>query len=108
MWMPSFLRPSHASESCGRATKAVCLLGAQGLGEARLHAAAELVKAGRCPCCRSLLGHLHERLGSTLFLDDDPEVLAQAFAEEERDGFSARVLAACIVLVGRERVPAPV
>jgi hypothetical protein len=42
-------------------------------------------------------------VGSTLFLDDDPESLANAFEAPDRDKFAARVLAACIVLLGRER-----
>ncbi|NBD09677.1 MULTISPECIES: hypothetical protein [Corallococcus] len=84
--------------------KAVRMLGARGLGDARRRAGRALEKAWRCTCCRGLLAHVFERVGSTLFLDDDPEVLAQAFDDSERDGFSARVLAACIVMVGRERV----
>ncbi|MBZ4414651.1 hypothetical protein K8640_41190 [Myxococcus sp. XM-1-1-1] len=87
--------------------KAVRLLGAERLAEARGRAEHALKGARRCSCCRGLLEHLHDRLGSTLFLDDDPEQLARAFDAEERDGFTARVLAACIVLSGRERVAAP-
>lgn len=88
--------------------KAVRMLGARGLEDARRQGARALEKAWRCTCCRGLLAHVFERVGSTLFLDDDPEVLAQAFDDSERDRFSARVLAACIVMVGRERVAAAV
>lgn len=84
--------------------KAVRMLGAEGLVDARRRAGQALERAWRCDCCRSLLAHVFERVGSTLFLDDDPELLAQAFEDSERDRFSARVLAACIVMVGRERV----
>ncbi len=45
-----------------------------------------------------------ERLGSTLFLDDDPDKLAEAFAPAERLRFTPQVLAACIVIFGRERL----
>jgi hypothetical protein len=84
--------------------KAVRVLGCRCLSDARREAAQTLKHARRCECCRSLLDHLFDRLGSTLFLDDDPEELALAFDETERDRFSPRVLAACIVLAGRERV----
>ena len=50
------------------------------------------------------MAHLFDRLGSTLFLDDDPEQLARAFDEDERDVFTPRVRAARIVLSGRERM----
>lgn len=88
----------------GAELKAVRMLGARSLPEARREAAHTLKHARRCECCKSLLDHLFDRLGSTLFLDDDPEELAQAFEEAERDRFSPRVLAACIVLGGRARV----
>ncbi|MCP3063260.1 hypothetical protein LXT21_31230 [Myxococcus sp. K38C18041901] len=84
--------------------KAVRMLGVVRLAEARERAEHALRGARRCSCCRALLEHLHDRIGSTLFLDDDPEQLACAFDAQERDGFAARVLAACIVLSGRERV----
>jgi hypothetical protein len=112
MRMPAFLKSLHLSaeppvgggEAC---PKALRLLGAERWGEARLRAVAALAAAFRCPCCSRLLSHLRERIGSTLFVDDDPESLAQAFMADERDHDSARVLAACIVLAGRERKPAP-
>jgi hypothetical protein len=57
-----------------------------------------------CDRCRGLLGHFFDRLGSTLFLDDDPDVLAQAFDPRECDRDGPRVIAARIVLTGRERI----
>jgi hypothetical protein len=109
MGMVAFLKslstPRGAEGSGGGQLKAVRLLGAEGLVEARRRAGHALEQAWRCDCCSSLLAHIFERVGSTLFLDDDPEQLAQAFEDRERDRFSARVLAACIVLAGRERVP---
>lgn len=86
------------------APKALELLGVRGLAEARDRAEQVLRSARRCACCTSLLEHVFARIGSTLFLDDDPMALARAF--EERDPFSARVLAAYIVLFGRERITA--
>lgn len=56
-----------------------------------------------CTRCRRLLAHRFERLGSTLFRDDDPRLLARAFEPMDRDGCTVRLLAACIVLFGRER-----
>ncbi|WP_223640036.1 hypothetical protein [Corallococcus sp. EGB] len=100
-WRPAVRREQGRAEG---SLKAVRMLGARGLEDARRQGARALEKAWRCTCCRGLLAHVFERVGSTLFLDDDPEVLAQAFEDSERDRFSARVLAACIVLVGRERV----
>lgn len=103
-WAPSW-RPAVRREQGPEGTlKAVRTLGAQGLEDARRQGARALEKAWRCTCCRSLLAHVFERVGSTLFLDDDPELLAQSFEDSERDRFSTRVLAACIVMVGRERV----
>jgi hypothetical protein len=63
-----------------------------------LHAA-----SAECPRCRNLLAHRFDRIGSTLFHDDDPRELVRAFAWTDRDGCSVRLLAACIVLFGRER-----
>ncbi|RKH27356.1 hypothetical protein D7Y13_24885 [Corallococcus praedator] len=97
-------RARHTGTRQEGSLKAVRMLGAEGLVDARRRAGQALERAWRCTCCRSLLAHVFERVGSTLFLDDDPEVLVQAFEDSERDRFSARVLAACIVMVGRERV----
>jgi hypothetical protein len=39
-----------------------------------------------------------------LFLDEDPIKLAEMFPKAERAFITARVIAACILLTGRERV----
>jgi hypothetical protein len=84
--------------------KALEVLGVSSLGQARRRATQVLSDALRCPCCQGLLAHLFDRVGSTLFLDDDPSALACAFEPNERDDSAMRVLAACIVLSGRPRV----
>jgi hypothetical protein len=84
--------------------KALEVLGVSGLGQARRRATQVLSDALRCPCCQGLLAHLFDRVGSTLFLDDDPFALACAFEPSERDDASVRVLAACVVLSGRPRI----
>lgn len=116
MWLPRFvtslslfhaLAVEEVGPPLGEAPlKAVSLLGVERLAEARARAEHALKGARRCSCCRGVLAHVYDRLGSTLFLDDDPEQLARAFDDDERDAFTARVLAACIVLSGRERVVA--
>jgi hypothetical protein len=60
--------------------------------------------AARCPRCRRVLAHLFDRLGSTIFRDDDPRSLARAFDAADRDACTVRLLAACIVMYGRDRV----
>jgi hypothetical protein len=79
-------------------------LDARSLLEARRRATLLLHRARPTDCCASPLAHVFHRLGSTLFFDDDPEQLARAFPAREREQFSPRLLAACIVLSGRERV----
>lgn len=116
MWLPRFVKSLslfHALAAVkvgpppgGAPLKAVSLLGVERLAEARTRAEHALKDARRCSCCKGVLEHVYDRLGSTLFLDDDPEQLARAFDDDERDAFTARVLAACIVLSGRERVAA--
>ena len=78
--------------------------GGHTLEDAVRQARIELASARACPCCATLLAHVHERIGSTLFLDDDPVQLAAAFDATERDVFTPRVLAACVLLYGRARV----
>jgi hypothetical protein len=86
--------------------KSLALLGSKSLADARRRASKVLSDALRCPQCQQLLGHLFDRIGSTLFLDDDPRALECAFDRSERDAFAPRVLAACIVLSGRPRIAA--
>jgi hypothetical protein len=47
---------------------------------------------------------MFDQIGSTLFIDDDPEQLILAFDPAERDPDTLRTLAACIVLTGRPRL----
>ncbi|MDB4971278.1 MAG: hypothetical protein JWN44_6967 [Myxococcales bacterium] len=84
--------------------KALRYFAAHTMDDALGQAAHELAAARRCACCSSALAHLRDRLGSTLFLDDDPALLAAAFPLHERDRFTPRLLAACILLYGRPRV----
>jgi hypothetical protein len=83
--------------------KAFKSLSVESLAEARRRAEHVLAKAERCQRCTSLLNHVFDCLGSTLFLDDDPHVLIGAFKPTECDQFSEQVLAAIIVLKGRNR-----
>jgi hypothetical protein len=98
------LRLGRASdEPPPRALKALDALSVASLPEARRRADQILTNAKRCPCCRTLLGHVFDCLGSTLFIDDDPHTLLSAFKPTECDQFSEKVLAALIVLNGRPR-----
>jgi hypothetical protein len=71
--------------------------------EARPLARTIYQNASACPRCRRLLEHRFERLGSTLFRDEDPRALARAFDAADRDACTVRLLAACVVLFGRDR-----
>lgn len=73
------------------------------LTAARRAAIRELSCVSLCGCCDSLLHHVQQRLGSTLFLDEDPTRLLDSFPLVERAFITPRVLAACILLTGRER-----
>lgn len=73
------------------------------LSAARRCAMRELGRAPACNCCESLLLHLLGCLGSTLFYDEDPTRLWRTLNRKERSLVTPRVLAACIVLHGRER-----
>jgi hypothetical protein len=85
--------------------KAVRLLGARDLHQARRLATMELMHAKQNG---NPLARVFERIGSTLFFDDDPEQLMLAFNADSRDGMSPRLLAACIVLFGRPRLAAQI
>ncbi len=63
-----------------------------------------LASVTRCSRCLHVISLLHERLGSTLFRDDDPKILAGAFDARDRHECTLRLLAACIILFGRCRV----
>lgn len=82
---------------------ALCNVDAATLSDARRRAHAELLRPTPCSCCDSLVEHVHRRLGSTFFLDDDPEQLCRAFPASERSQFTPRLLAACVVALGRRR-----
>jgi hypothetical protein len=86
-----------------RYLKAFKSLSVESLVEARRRAEQVLAKAKRCQRCTTLLNHVFDCLGSTLFIDDDPHVLIGAFKPTECDQFSEQVLAAIIVLNGRAR-----
>jgi hypothetical protein len=87
-----------------RHLKAVQALGAHNLFEARAIARRELEDESACSCCRSPRDHLARFVGSTLYFDDDPAHLRRAIPFEERLQWTPRILAACIVLYGRERI----
>jgi hypothetical protein len=71
------------------------------LDEARSLARAVYLDARHCARCRRVLEERFDRVGSTLFRDDDPHELACCF--DAADGCTVRLLAACIVLFGRDR-----
>ena len=109
--MNSILRLLHlgpaADASPSGGLKALEALRAATLNEARQQADQVLAKAKRCQRCRSLLAHVFDCLGSTLFLDDDPHALKGAFQPTDCDQFSEQVLAALIVRTGRPRALPP-
>src|SRR5262249_46731412 len=76
---------------------------ATSLWEAQGPARALLASIQYCPLCTRAYQRLHERLGSTLFRDDDPLALIWAFEPEDRNPCAVQVVAACIVLFGRDR-----
>jgi hypothetical protein len=78
-------------------------LSAASLTRARRRAGRVLENAKRCQRCRTLLAHVFDCVGSTLFLDDDPHALISSFKPTLCDQFSEQVLAALIVLQGRPR-----
>jgi hypothetical protein len=90
-------------EAAPRGFKALDALRVATLTEARRRADHVLAKAKRCQRCRTLLDHVFDCLGSTLFIDDDPHALMSAFKPAECDQFSEQVLAALIVRNGRTR-----
>lgn len=71
--------------------------------EAKFSARAVYLAARQCVRCRRVLAQRFDRLGSTLFRDDDPHELACCFDPADGDACTVRLLAACIVLFGRNR-----
>jgi hypothetical protein len=69
--------------------------------EARSLALAAYLEARHCVHCCRVIEQRFDRLGSTLFRDDDPYELARCF--DGADACTVRLLAACIVLFGRDR-----
>lgn len=83
---------------------ALRVLAARDLDEGRRRAR-ELLRAARpCRCCKTATAHVFDRIGSTLFYDDDPAKLREAFDPEERERFTPEILAAAILVHGRARV----
>lgn len=99
--LPSVAREGTEREGPWRALRC---FGGQPEPLARREAAALLRRPPACACCASILGHVQLRLGTTLYYDDDPAQLTQAFPPAERGAFNPRVLAACVLLTGRPRV----
>ncbi len=66
--------------------------------------ARQLLHRRACAACRAALALLAERVGSTLFLDDDPEQLLHALPADIRCDCVRRTLAACVLDRGRRRV----
>ena len=97
-----FITASNSAPSKAVAP-AVHYFDAATLDEARPSARAVYANSIHCTRCRSVLNQRFARLGSTLFRDDDPRALARAFDSADRDGCTVRLLAACIVLFGRDR-----
>jgi hypothetical protein len=72
--------------------------------ETRADAEREVSRAPRCSCCLTARVHLAKYIGSTLFLDDNPDQLQLALPIAERAQWTPRLLAAFILLSGRARV----
>jgi hypothetical protein len=88
------------------APKAPRFFCANSFQEAQGPARAFLASVTFCARCARAYSRLHEALGTTLFRDDDPLALVWAFDAEDRNPCTAQVVAACIVLFGRDREPA--
>ena len=84
--------------------RALCYFPAKSPVDALSAARALLRSAESCPRCASALAHLYDRLGSTLFRDDDPRGLLEAFEAGDQNACTLKILAACILVTGRERI----
>ena len=102
----AMLSPAHYPARLAPASRAPALtwFDAATFSAALPKARATYAKAACCLRCRQLLAHRFDRLGSTLFRDDNTRALLEAFDTADRDQCSERLLAACIVLFGRDRV----
>ena len=94
----------HDSPARDDEPKALRYFHAKSFWEAAGCARAQLRSAEICPRCSRALARVHDRIGSTLFRDDDPRALICAFDPEDRNSCTLQVLAACIVLNGRDRI----
>ena len=72
------------------ATKALAFLPCKHPAQVRAEAEREVAEAPRCGCCVTARVHLVKYVGSTLFLDDDPEQLQLAFPASERAEWTPR------------------
>ena len=96
-------QPSSHRAPALRRVPAIGFLDADSVKTACHEAEVVLQTAPLCPTCRRVLRQLHDRLGSTLFYDDDPRALITAFDVADRTDCSVKLLAACIVEFGRPR-----
>jgi len=83
---------------------ALGFLEAQSVAEASPEARMILSTAPLCPTCRRVLRQLYDRLGTTLYYDDNPATLLRSFDVVDRTDCALRLLAACIVEFGRPRI----
>ncbi len=93
----------HAAVPRDDESSAHRVLDAHSAAEALSAATRVLDMAPRCGCCISHRVHLARYVGSTFFVDDEPQKLARALPPRERTPWTERVIAACIVLYGRAR-----
>ena len=97
-----YLEPNE-SPSRRDVAPALTYFAAATFDEATRAARVVYLSARDCRRCQRVLAQRFDRLGSTLFRDDDPRKLAASFDRADRDACTVRLLAACIVLFGRDR-----
>lgn len=95
--------PLLRAQTSARSCPALRCSGSLSLRDAVQGAHNVLSAAEHCPRSKAVLAKRFEKLGSVLFLDDDPAHLILAFDAEERDAHTLRLLAACVLVHGRER-----
>jgi hypothetical protein len=54
--------------------------------------------------CSRAITQLYECIGSTLFRDDDPKALLEAFEPQDQNPCTLKILATSIILYGRDRI----